>query len=118
MPSSSRALLVVEDDPDLHAELAEILERRGFEVIAARDGADALRRLSAAAVKPAAILLGLRMPVMDGVAFREAQLQDPTLSGIPVVVVSRDRRPANVARDGVEQDAALEWLLQDGADRR
>jgi len=28
------------------------------------------------------------MPVMDGVAFREAQRRDPRLSSIPVVVLS------------------------------
>jgi CheY-like chemotaxis protein len=37
------------------------------------------------------ILLDLMMPVMDGREFREHQLQDPSIAGIPVVVISASR---------------------------
>ena len=38
------------------------------------------------------------MPVMDGRAFREAQLADPTLAPIPVIVLSAFRDTAETAR--------------------
>jgi CheY-like chemotaxis protein len=40
---------------------------------------------------PCLILLDLMMPIMDGEAFRQAQMNDPALSSIPVVVVSAYR---------------------------
>jgi DNA-binding response OmpR family regulator len=88
--AAPRALLVVEDDPELRDAVQALLRRRGFEVACARDGRDALRQLRTSPVKPAAILLDLRMPIMDGVAFREEQVQDPELATIPVVLVSSE----------------------------
>ena len=38
--------------------------------------------------KPDVILLDLMMPVMNGWEFRRAQLADPALANIPVVVLS------------------------------
>ena len=44
------------------------------------------------------------MPVMNGWEFRDAQLQDPELSRIPVVVLSADARTSVKAQSlGVEQ---------------
>jgi DNA-binding response OmpR family regulator len=86
-----RALLVVEDDADLREAVTSLLMQRGFDVQCARNGRDALRQLKASAVKPAAILLDLAMPIMDGFAFREEQILDPVLSTIPVVVMSAER---------------------------
>ncbi|HEX9149362.1 MAG TPA: response regulator, partial [Thermoanaerobaculia bacterium] len=37
---------------------------------------------------PCLVLLDLEMPVMNGWDFREKQLEDESLSGIPVVVVT------------------------------
>ena len=39
-------------------------------------------------VRPAAILLDLMMPVMDGYGFLEARAQDPELASVPVAVVT------------------------------
>ncbi len=45
-----------------------------------------------AGLRPAVILLDLMMPVMDGADFRAAQLRDPRLAAIPVVVLTADGR--------------------------
>ena len=42
--------------------------------------------------RPDAIVLDMRMPVMDGRAFREAQLADKDWRTIPVIVLSATRR--------------------------
>lgn len=80
-------ILVVEDDSDLRRSLAEVLEDEGCEVACAKDGADALHQLEGSAA-PAAILLDLTMPGMDGWTFRSHQRSDPRLAGIPTVVIS------------------------------
>jgi CheY-like chemotaxis protein len=45
-------------------------------------------RVLEAGAAPALILLDMMMPVMNGLEFRRAQLSDPRLAGIPVVVLS------------------------------
>lgn len=86
MHVGAKRILVVEDDQAVRESLAEVLSDDGFEVTCAANGREALERLHAAA--PALILLDLAMPVMDGWAFRAAQRRDPSVAGIPVVVLS------------------------------
>jgi CheY-like chemotaxis protein len=80
-------ILVVDDDVDLREALCDALEAAGHTTIGARDGHDALRTLRA---EPAIqlVLLDLMMPVMTGWDFRAAQLADPTIARIPVVVMT------------------------------
>jgi DNA-binding response OmpR family regulator len=62
------------------------LSTEGYEVRSAANGVaglDGARRLH-----PDVILLDLAMPIMDGFAFRAAQLLDPDIAGIPVICIS------------------------------
>jgi CheY-like chemotaxis protein len=79
-------VLVVDDDPSLREMLHIILNDAGYEARAARDGSHALAKLQT--WRPDLILLDLRMPGMDGWSFRRAQLADPSLASIPVVLAS------------------------------
>jgi CheY-like chemotaxis protein len=81
-------VLLVEDDEDIRGSIGDVLREEGFEVVDATDGNDALRYLRSAADPPKVILLDLMMPVMDGWAFRAAQLADERLASIPVVILS------------------------------
>jgi DNA-binding response OmpR family regulator len=82
-------ILVVEDNHDLRETILSLLRAQGYEPVGARDGMQALDYLKSAA-PPALILLDLRMPNMDGWAFRVEQQRDPTLAATPVVVLSAD----------------------------
>jgi CheY-like chemotaxis protein len=84
-------VMVVEDDEEIREALLEILEEHGCEVVGAANGALALSYLKSTDSLPCLILLDLMMPVMDGQAFREAQVEDPALANIPIVVVSAYR---------------------------
>lgn len=81
------SVLIVEDDRDIRECMADALEIEGYSVALAGNGREALEKLRAG-VRPDLILLDLLMPVMSGWEFRQEQLSDPLLSGIPVVVVS------------------------------
>ena len=83
---SQATVLVVDDDPDARALLELALSTEGLAVKSAVNGADALR--VARRWRPDIILLDLAMPIMDGYAFRAAQLLDPLLARIPVICVS------------------------------
>lgn len=86
--TNDAGILLVEDDTDLREALAEFLADEGFgPVDTAANGAEALRKLHDGP-PPGVILLDLMMPVMDGWAFRRAQLADSQLAPIPVVVLS------------------------------
>jgi len=80
-------LLLVEDDAGIRESLSEALQDNGFEVATAANGCEALGLLRRTP-RPAAILLDLMMPVMDGWDFRQEQLADSELRDVPVVVVS------------------------------
>jgi CheY-like chemotaxis protein len=78
----------VEDDVDIRDAIVELLSE-DYDVSTAKDGAVALKMLREGHA-PDLILLDLMMPIMDGFTFREEQLRDPKLNGIPVIVMSAD----------------------------
>ncbi|MBJ8344189.1 response regulator transcription factor [Antrihabitans sp. YC2-6] len=61
---SQASVLVVDDDQDVLASVERGLRLSGFTVLTARDGASALR--SVTANSPDAIVLDMNMPVLDG----------------------------------------------------
>jgi CheY-like chemotaxis protein len=80
-------VMVVDDDDDIRETLVSLLEDEGYEVAAFPTGRDALDALQGG-LGPQVILLDLMMPVMDGAEFRRAQLADPALASIPVVLIT------------------------------
>ena len=80
-------VLVVDDDADLVRLISRFLSLEGFTAVPAANGREALAYLQGGG-QAQAILLDLRMPVMDGWAFRRAQRADPAIAKIPVVVLS------------------------------
>jgi two-component system KDP operon response regulator KdpE len=76
-------ILVVDDDPNLLVVLAEQLRDDGFDVVTARDGQEALRRLDAG--WPDLIILDLTMPRMDGLALAR---QIKSQADLPIIVLS------------------------------
>jgi CheY-like chemotaxis protein len=80
-------VLVVDDDPDICEAIELILGSRGYRVVTAESGTEALRMLRAGET-PCLILLDLMMPVMNGLQFRDEQVRDPALAAIPVVMIS------------------------------
>jgi two-component system, cell cycle response regulator DivK len=79
-------ILYIEDNEDNIYMLARRLERRGFEVIAAPNGAQGVAM--AHSERPDLILMDLRLPVLDGwEATRRLKAQTAT-RGIPVIALS------------------------------
>jgi CheY-like chemotaxis protein len=81
------SVLLIEDDDGVRDSLSALLRQEGYSVETAAGGAEGLRRLRERPL-PTLILLDLMMPEMDGIDFRRAQLADPALRDIPVIVVS------------------------------
>jgi two-component system, chemotaxis family, chemotaxis protein CheY len=85
----AKKILVVEDDGDLREEIAAFITDLGVEVQQACDGVEGLEHL-ANGPPPAAILLDMRMPRLDGPGFLEALRGEPHLADIPVVTMTGD----------------------------
>jgi CheY-like chemotaxis protein len=83
----AQTVLVVDDDAGVRRPMARLLGLEGFQVVEAGNGQEALTCLDAD-LGIAVIVLDLRMPVMDGWAFRTRQRADPRISQIPVIVIS------------------------------
>lgn len=79
-------ILVVDDEPDA-IELIEFnLKGAGFDVAAAADGNEALRK--AKAIAPDLILLDLMLPEVDGLEVCKILRRDPATSAIPIVMLT------------------------------
>lgn len=82
-------MLVVDDDADVREALHEVLADEGYHVTCTANGREALTWLRSHPA-PSLILLDLVMPEMDGPQFRAQQRRDPSISAIPVVLLSGD----------------------------
>lgn len=83
-------ILIIDDSVDNQQLLKILLELRGYTTECCSNGEEALQLLKTATRLPNTILLDLRMPVMDGLAFRAMQSLDPRLKKIPVIFISAD----------------------------
>jgi two-component system, chemotaxis family, chemotaxis protein CheY len=92
------SVLIVDDDSDLRELLGVLLDGEGYIVAVARDGREAIDVLRSTP-EICIIVLDLAMPLMDGIAFRTAQLRDRSLAWIPVMVMSGVFDAARVARE-------------------
>lgn len=79
-------MLLCDDDDVVVEVVTTLLERRGYRVIAARSGKEALDL--AAAQCPDVILLDLMMPGISGWTTTEALKERPQTTDIPVVILS------------------------------
>ena len=87
-PMRNAPVLIVDDDLDIREALAETLKDRGFDVITAANGLEALKLIRSMRTHPSVILLDLMMPVMDGYGFLEECRKDPALASIPLAIVT------------------------------
>ena len=79
-------ILLVEDDEVNRQLLARRLERRGFEVIVARDGREAVDRAGAEA--PDLVLMDMSMPVLDGWEASRRLKAAPATRTIPIIALT------------------------------
>lgn len=78
-------ILVADDDPEMVSIIDEALSYKGYRVVTARNGKEALDRV--ADERPQLILLDMKMPVMDGWAFTKL-LREKHGRTIPIVVIT------------------------------
>jgi CheY-like chemotaxis protein len=84
---ASATILIVDDDPDFVEIMRTILTSRGYAVITAANGAQALQQVTAA--QPDLMILDIMMStVLDGYMVSEKLAADPQLRYLPIIMVS------------------------------
>jgi len=118
-------ILLVDDDADTRVSIRELLEDRGYHVVAFREGQGAYAYLRDNP-PPHCIVLDLWMPVMDGWEFA-AEVRGGKFAPIPIVVVTAAealwRYPVSaryVLRKPLRPEALLSLIAEalEQADRR
>ncbi len=80
-------IIVVDDDPDFVEIMRTILESKGYEVVTAANGQQALSKVQQE--HPDLMLLDIMMSsVLDGLDVSEKLAQDPDAKYMPVIMVS------------------------------
>jgi len=92
--STTKKILIIDDEPDARAYLKAILEEGGYETMTASEGEEGLKK--AQETPPHLITLDLMMPQKSGVKFLNEIKQDEQLKGVPIVVVSGARQVTGV----------------------
>ena len=86
METQKGYLLVVEDIPDILSLLKATLEFKGYRVVTAREGNEALEAIKNE--RPALIITDILMPKMDGFSMVHHLRLNPETRDIPVVFLS------------------------------
>ncbi|MFH0785060.1 MAG: response regulator [Pseudomonadota bacterium] len=102
MENSLFQILIVEDSPTQVEQLRFILEKRGYKVIVARNGKEALQVLQH--TLPDVVMSDIVMPEMDGYELCRQIRKDARLKNIPVILVTTLSDPTDVIR-GLEVGA-------------
>lgn len=86
LSQNDKIILILEDDPDFSGVLLHFVRERGYKGITAGSGSVGLSL--ARHYRPDAILLDMKLPVMDGGEVLKHLKNDPELRHIPVQIIS------------------------------
>jgi CheY-like chemotaxis protein len=86
MFKNMKQVLLVEDDKDLRRVCADSLRELGYDVLEAKNGVEAIEQLERE--RPAAMILDLRLPVMDGYDVLRQVRHSQTHASLPVIAIS------------------------------
>jgi CheY-like chemotaxis protein len=103
LTAEAPVVVVADDDEDILMLVRATLAGAGYEVVVARDGAAALARVGERL--PAAAVLDIAMPELDGLEVLRRIRANPATADLPVVLLSARAQEADVAR-GYEEGAS------------
>jgi len=81
-----KTILLADDEEDIKIVVRLYLESKGFNIVTAFDGLDAIEQIQKS--KPDLILLDVMMPVMNGYEVAAKVRSNPETKDIPIVMLS------------------------------
>jgi two-component system alkaline phosphatase synthesis response regulator PhoP len=104
-----RKILLADDDPDVVEVVSILLEDEGYEIVTAKDGAEALEKIKLES--PDLVILDLLMPRVDGFAVFN-MLRDPSYerwSKVPVIILTSVREEVSNRRYELETGWRMDY---------
>lgn len=98
-----KKILIVDDEPDILGAIETGLKNKGYDVITAIDGEEALQK--ARTEKPNLIILDLMLPKIDGYKVFNTLKADKDFEEIPVIMLTA-RGDTKDIKAGLDMDAA------------
>jgi len=95
-PGATPRVLVVDGDADNRELYRDCFTLSGWTVTEAVDGREAL--VQALITKPWVVVMELRLPLIDGVSLCEILRKDKVTATVPILVVTSETRPSQLAR--------------------
>jgi DNA-binding response OmpR family regulator len=95
-------VLLADDEEDIKTVVKFYLESRGYEVLTAFDGLDAISICESE--KPDLLLLDVMMPVMSGFEVARKLKANPETAGIPIIMLSAASQSDSI-KEGLEAGA-------------
>lgn len=80
----ARKILIVDDSPTERFFLADLLSKRGYAVVTAENGEEALSKVRSE--KPSLVVMDVVMPGTSGYQATRAIARDPATQSIPVIL--------------------------------
>ena len=87
----NQTILVVDDSPTVVKFLSFSLKEKGYDVLTARDGMDALEKMSNLEKNVDLIITDLNMPNLDGYGLIEAVRESPDHQETPIIILSSEQ---------------------------
>ncbi len=82
----AKKILIIEDDKFLRELISMKLQKEGYTIVEAVDGEEGEKKIREE--KPDLVLLDLILPGIDGFEVLSRIKEDPTVSSIPVIILS------------------------------
>lgn len=101
--TKNKKILIADDEPDFVELISMRLEVNGFEVVAAKDGQEAIDKTKKE--KPDLLILDLMMPKLDGFEVCRMLKFDDNFKNLPIIVLS-----------ALDQQQDREKAIEAGAD--
>ncbi|MEW5744022.1 MAG: response regulator [Nitrospirota bacterium] len=81
-------LLIVDDDKTTRKLLSLYLKGKGYEVVTAENGLDALEKLGTESIN--LVITDMNMPYMDGIELARTLRADPAWKAMPLIMVTTE----------------------------
>jgi two-component system chemotaxis response regulator CheY len=81
-------LLIVDDDKTTRKLLGLYLKGKGYEVVTAENGLDAMEKLGTESIN--LMVTDMNMPYMDGIELTRTLRADPSWSALPIIMVTTE----------------------------
>jgi two-component system, chemotaxis family, chemotaxis protein CheY len=104
----AKTIMIVDDSTSLRQVVSITLKGAGYEVLEARDGQDALSKLTGQKIH--LIISDVNMPVMDGFSFVRAAKQIAAYRFTPVIMLTTEAQESK-KQEGKEAGAKA-WMVK------